>query len=376
VAARCGDDTPIAARCAASGMTSIFVFISGATLLVVSAEKLIAHLVGAASGLRVPLFLLAVVFTGIEFDDITLGLALNLDDLSGVALGIVFGTALSYTGIVLALAAILVPSKVDIPRDYLVLFVAAPLVMVGFTLKAPLTVTDGLVLLGLFVLFIAYVAARELRRNVAVFRDVEVYEAAAVGRPEGAAQPGSGAETSVRQDESDRGGARADDEPFAAARELPGWAHLGLAVLALAGLIIGSATASTGTRGILDTYGLEGTVFGATIVTAVLTLEDLFVTVEAFRKGVPELGVGNVIGSLVFSVTGKLGITLLAGDIVIGPQVLSWHLPALIALTALGAYFLSTGRLKRWHGGILLALYAGYWVISLVAFGGAPVQLD
>jgi cation:H+ antiporter len=357
-------------------MTSIFVFISGATLLVVSAEKLIDHLVGAASGLRVPLFLLAVVFTGIEFDDITLGLALNLDDLSGVALGIVFGTALSYTGIVLALAAILVPSKVDIPRDYLVLFVAAPLVMVGFTLEAPLTVTDGLVLLGLFVLFIAYVATQELRRNVAVFRDAEVYEAAAVGRPEGAAQPGSGAEISVPQDESGSGGARADDEPVTGARELPGWAHLGLAVLALAGLIIGSATTSTGTRGILDTYGLEGTVFGATIVTAVLTIEDLFVTVEAFRKGVPEVGVGNVLGSLVFSVTGKLGITLLAGDIVIGPQVLSWHLPALIALTALGAYFLSTGRLKRWHGGILLALYAGYWVISLVAFGGAPVQLD
>jgi cation:H+ antiporter len=357
-------------------MTSIFVFVSGATLLVISAEKLIAHLVGAARGLRVPLFLLAVVFTGIEFDDITLGVALNLDDLSGVALGIVFGTALSYTGIVLALAAILVPSKIDIPRDYLVLFVAAPLVMVGFTLKAPLTVTDGVVLLGLFVLFLAYVAAQELRRNVAVFRDVEVYEAAAVGGPEAAAQPGSGAETSVRQDESQRAGARADDEPVDAARELPGWAHLGLAVLALAGLIIGSATASTGTRGILDTYGLEGTVFGATIVTAVLTIEDLFVTVEAFRKGVPEVGVGNVVGSLVFSVTGKLGITLLAGDIVIGPQVLSWHLPVLIALTALGAYVLSTGRLKRWHGGVLLVLYAAYWVISLVAFGGAPVELD
>jgi cation:H+ antiporter len=211
-------------------MTSIFVFISGATLLVVSAEKLIAHLVGAASGLRVPLFLLAVVFTGIEFDDITLGVALNLDDLSGVALGIVFGTALSYTGIVLALAAVLVPSKVDIPRDYLLLFVAAPLVMVGFTLAAPLTVTDGLVLLGLFVLFIAYVAVRELRRDVAIFRDVEVYETAAVGGPGGGVQAGSGAETSVRQDESERGGARADDAPFAEGRELPGWAHLGLAV--------------------------------------------------------------------------------------------------------------------------------------------------
>jgi cation:H+ antiporter len=356
-------------------MTSIFVFISGATLLVISAEKLIAHLVGAASGLRIPLFLLAVVFTGVEFDDITLGIGLNLDDLSGVALGVVFGTALSYSGIVLALAAILVPGRVDIPRDYLVLFAAAPLVMVGVTLKRPLTAVDGMVLIGLFALFVAYVAGRELRGNVPVFRDAEVYEASAVGGPGGGAVPAVGAGTSV-PDRAASGGTRAEHEPCTEPRTLPGWAHLGLAVLALAGLIVGAATTSTGTRGILDTYGLEGTVFGATIVTAVLTLEDLFVTVESFRRGVPEIGVGNVIGSVVFSVTAKLGITLLAGNIVVGPDVLSWHLPALIGLTALAAYFLSTGRLKRWHGGVLLALYAGYWVISLVAFGGAPAQLD
>src|SRR3954465_8626145 len=110
-------------------MTSIFIFISGATLLMVSAEKLIAHLVGAASGLRIPLFLLAVVFTGVEFDDIALGVWLNMEDLNRVALGVVFGTALSFPGMVLALAAILTPSRVAIPRDYVVLLAGPPLVM-------------------------------------------------------------------------------------------------------------------------------------------------------------------------------------------------------------------------------------------------------
>ena len=364
-------------------MTSVFVFISGATLLIVSAEKLIAHLVGAASGLRVPLFLLAVVFTGIEFDDITLGVALNLEDLSGVALGIVFGTALSFAGVVLALAALLEPSEVDVPRDYVVLLAAAPLVALGFALTAPLTVGDGVVLLGLFVLFVAYVAVRELRRSVAVFRDVEVVEAATVGGPGGGVPPREGAETERgwsgggdAWDEPGPGRQVLDDVPVAERRELPGWAHLGLALLALAGLVIGAATTSAGTEGILETYGLEGTVFGATIVTVVLTLEDLFLTVEPFRRGVPEIGVGNVIGSVVFSVTGKLGITLLAGGIVVGSDVLTWHLPSLIALTGLAAYFLSTGRLRRWHGCALLALYVAYWVVSLVAFGGAPVELD
>ncbi len=364
-------------------MTSVFVFVSGATLLIVSAEKLIAHLVGAASGLRVPLFLLAVVFTGIEFDDITLGVALNLEDLSGVALGIVFGTALSFTGVVLALAALLQPSEVDVPRDYVVLLAAAPLVAFGFALTAPLTVGDGVVLLGLFVLFMAYVAVREVRRSVAVFRDVEVVEAATVGGPGGGVHSRGGAEPERgwsggdgAWDEPGRHRRVLDDGPAAEERELPGWAHLGLALLALVGLVIGAATTSVGTEGILESYGLEGTVFGATIVTVVLTLEDLFLTVEPFRKGVPEIGVGNVIGSVVFSVTGKLGITLLAGGIVVGSDVLTWHLPSLIALTGLAAYFLSTGRLRRWHGCALLALYVAYWAVSLVAFGGAPVELD
>jgi cation:H+ antiporter len=366
-------------------MTSLLVFIAGAVLLIFSAEKLIAHLVGAARGLRIPLFLLAVVFTGVEFDDITLGVALNLEDLNGVALGIVFGTALSFSGVVLALAAILRPSKVDIPRDYVVVFAVAPLVMVGFSLTAPLTVTDGLLLLALFVLFIVYITTREVRRSVAVFRDVEVYETAEVGGAESRAQPPRGEETYARQVGPDGGGTRPDagleqqvlgGVRFAQARQLSGWAHLGLAVLALAGLVIGAATTSMGTEGILETYGLEGTVFGATIVTVVLTLEDVFLTVEPFRKGVPEIGIGNVIGSVVFSVTGKLGITLLAGGIVVGEDVFTWHLPALIVLTALAAYFVSTGRLARWHGCTLLALYLAYWVVSLVAFGGAPIALD
>ena len=64
-----------------STITSIFIFISGAVLLKYSAEKLIGYLIGAASGLRVSLFLLAILFTGIEFDDIFLGVALNLEDL-------------------------------------------------------------------------------------------------------------------------------------------------------------------------------------------------------------------------------------------------------------------------------------------------------
>ncbi|MFD0852185.1 sodium:calcium antiporter, partial [Actinomadura adrarensis] len=155
-----------------------------------------------------------------------------------------------------------------------------------------------------------------------------------------------------------------------------GWAGLALAVLALIGLVVGAATTGMGTEGILEDHGLEGTIFGATIATAVLTIEDVFLTVEPARKGAPEIGVGNVIGSVIFSVTGKLGIILLAGGLVIASDVLTWHLPALIVLTGYAAYVLYTGRLKRWHGYVLLAFYIAYWIISFTTFGEAPVEMD
>lgn len=352
-------------------MTSLFIFISGAVLLIYSAEKLIGYLVGAASGLKVSLFLLAIVFTGIEFDDIFLGVALNLEDLSEVALGTVFGTAISLTGVALAVAAILTPSRLNVPRDYVALLAAAPLVMIGFVLTAPLTIVHGVILIALFVLFIAYVAVRETQREIPVFRNAEVYagmiEAERI-------ESGRG-----RDDLTDEAPEKsfADEMPFAEARGLPGWAGLALALLALVGLIIGAATTGIGIEGILAEFGIEGTLFGATIVTAVLTIEDIFLTVEPFRKGAPEVGIGNVIGSVVFSVTGKLGTIILAGGaIAISPDVISWHLIALIVVTGLAAYFLYTGRLQRWHGYVLLTLYVVYWVLSFVVFGEAPIEVD
>ena len=365
-------------------MSSIVLFVIGAALLIYSVEKLIGYLVGVARGLSVSVFLLAILFTGIEFDDVILGAVLNLEDLDGVAVGIVFGTGLSMIGIVLALAAIITPSKVNIPRDYLLIFALSPAVMIPFILTPPLTVIDGVILMGLFVAFISYVAAREFRADRPVFRDAEMYEAYAQAREAGGGTSVLDGPTTSGGDggsggESSMGSARrefAENVPFADAHQRSGWKLLLLAGIALAGLIVGASLTGMGTEGILEEFGLDGTVFGATIVTVVLTIEDIFLTVEPARKGAPEIGVANVIGSAVFSVTGKLGIILLLGSLALDSYVLTWHLPALILLTWLGAYFLSTGQLRRWHGFVLLGLYICYWAMTFFGLGIVPVEMD
>ena len=354
-------------------MNSVFVFISGAALLIYSAERLIVNLVSAARGLGVSVFLLAIIFTGIEFDDLVLGVVLNVEGLGDVALGTVVGTTIAMSGVVLALAAIIAPSRVDIPRDYIVLFAAAPLAMVLFVATATLTPAVGAVLLALFVLVVAYIAAREIRRATPVYRHAEIHEE----MEKETAQGGSRARNVENLPAGESSSTMATETAATRTSRLSGWTGLGLAVLALAGLIIGAATMGIGTAEILETYSIEATLFGATIATAVLTLEDIFLTVEPARKGVPQIGIGNVIGSVIFSVTGKLGIILLAGgSIAVGPDVLTWHLPVLVAVTCIAAYFLSTGRLRRWHGFVLLGCYVAYWAVSFAAFGGAPIEMD
>jgi cation:H+ antiporter len=353
-------------------MISILIFAAGAALLVYSAEKLIVYLVGAAAGLRISVFLLAIVFTGIEFDDVALGVALNAEQLGGVALGTVFGTAISMTGIVLALAAIISPTRVNIPRSYVVLFAVSPLVMVPFVLIGPLTAGDGLVLLLLFGGFLGYIAGRELRSTTPVFRNAEILELVGANGP----PPVTGPAPTPSQAPTDRPPFTVT-VPFTKDTPLPGWAGVGFAVLALVGLIAGAAVTSAGINGILDDYAIQGTLFGATIATLVLALEDIFLTVEPNRRGATEIGIGNVIGSTVFGVTAKLGIILLTGgSIEVDDHVLSWHLPFLIGMTALSAYFISTGRLRRWHGFVLLTLYIVYWVVSFAVFGAAPIDTD
>lgn len=339
-----------------SGITSIFVFISGAALLVYSAEKLIGYLVESASGLGVSAFVLAIIFTGIEFDDIALGVALGLEGLSGVALGIVFGTALSLSGVTLALACIFTPTKVDIPNDYIVLFAVSPLVILPFVFffqGGTLTTIGSVILIALFVLFIIYVAFRERTTGQPVIRNPEVREIM-----DGGVEPSAAA-----------------DMPFAKERNLSGIAGISLAILALIGLVIGAATTGMGAEGIIGAYGIEGTIFGATLATAVLTIEDIVLTVEPIRKGAPEIGVGNVIGSVIFSVTGKLGVIGLAGSIAISGTALTWHFPALLVLTVLAAYFIYTERLRLWQGCVLLILYIAYWVVSYFFIGVLPVEL-
>lgn len=350
---------------------AVIIFALGVILLTFFVEKLISYLIRASLELQVSLFAFAIVFTGFEFDDTVLGLVLAAGGLEGAALGTALGTGLAIIGVTLALAAIVRPFPIDLPSDYIAIFALAPLVLIPFALLGTLTLIPGLVLVGFFVLAFAYFIIREYQRDVPVFRSTELGEAIRSGsdsepRTDGGTQPRTDGGTALPGPVS-----QIPEDRLVGNRS--GWIWVGFSILALIGIVLASILLETSSEVVIEGFGISGTVFGATILTAILTFEDIVLTLEPVRRGVPEIGAGNVIGSVLFSVTGNIGILTLVSEVTIGSSVLIFHLPFIIVITLLAAYFMYQGKLKRWHGYLLSGLYIAYWVIAFTAFGGAPV---
>ncbi|WP_436347323.1 sodium:calcium antiporter [Natronorubrum sp. FCH18a] len=343
------------------------VLVVGAVVLTYSIEKLISYLTRAAIGLGVSIFTLAVVFTGFEFDDTVVALVFGAGGLERVALGTALGTALAITGITLAVAAVVRPFPVEVPRDYLLLFVLSPFFLIPFVLAGTLAFVHGLVLVAAFVVLLGYIVLREFQRDVPVFRDSEIAE-----RIE--ADGGVPIER-LSLDEIDRRTVLEEipEDRFVTESRYEGLFWLGLSILALVGIVAGAILLEASSEVIVESWGIEGTVFGATVLTLVLTFENLLLTIEPVRRGIPEIGIGHVIGSVIFSVTANVGVIAFVADVAIPSSVLVFHLPAVIVLTAVAAYAISTGRLRRGHGYLLAGLYVAYWIVALLVFGGVPI---
>jgi cation:H+ antiporter len=336
------------------------VLIGGIVLLTVSTEKLISYLTRASLSMRVSLFSLAIIFTGFEFDDTILALALSGGGLEDAALGTALGTGLAIVGITLALAAIIRPFPVDLPSDYVAIFGLTPLILVPFVLLGTLTFVHGIVLTLFFVFAFGYFIVRERQRDIPVFRNTELGEDLDDLRVDG----GMARPDAVEEIPEDR---------LLGTLVNSGFVWLALSAVALAGIVFAAMLLEGGSEVVIEGFGIEGTVFGATFLTLILTFEDIMLTIEPVRRGFPEIGVGNVIGSVLFSVTGNIGVIMFLSEVDISPSVLSLHLPAMIVLTSLAAYFFYEGKMKRWHGYLLAGLYITYWVVALVVFSGVPI---
>jgi len=151
-----------------------------------------------------------------------------------------------------------------------------------------------------------------------------------------------------------------------------GW-MLPLALVAgLALLIGGSRVLLHGATGLAASLGVPEAVVGLTIVAVGTSLPELTVSVIAALRRHADVAVGNILGSNIFNILGILGFSAVLQPLPFAERVLEFDQWVMLGTAVLLCVFLVTGRrLDRIEGGLLLAGYIGYLVLSFTLFAGS-----
>mgnify|MGYP000218168071 CR=1 FL=1 len=342
-------------------LVSVVLFLVGVTIVIVSVETFIEAVAEGALALGVSGFFLTVVLAGTDLENVILGIAAAYGELPDLALGTVFGEALFILGAAVGIAGVLVPFETEVPRNYLGITLLAPFLFFGLALDGTLSRFDGAILTATFIPYLAiiYTLERYTDTRYLSAEEVEIMEEEVREREK------------AEEAEEDEGLLDLDldiDVDDFVEEHVPeryeGPAFLAIALVATVGMTVGSELAVSGAEDLLALLGVTGLAFGATVMSFIASLEELFLTVEPVRQGRPHIGVGNVVGSMLFFVSANAGLIALVHPLNMTGAVMTVHWPFFFVslLVVAGAFF--RGKVGRPTGVLLLGIYAAYWVAN------------
>lgn len=300
---------------------SIALFIVGLGLVIYFAEKLVKGVVGTSLGFGISAFLVSVIFIGFDPENLVVGAVGATEGIAGIALGSIVGAAMVAIALAFGITALFAPMKFEqVPKQVLIVPILAVFLLYVLGFDGQLTRIDGGLLLLGFVLSVVYLLWLG-RRGLDIKPTGEVAET------------------------------------LEEAEELNKWKSLGLLLLSLAAIIVGSEMLVAGSESIITRLGLSDTVFGMTILAFLVSIEELARELPAARKGRPEISFGNVVGSILAFFLFNAGIIALVKPVIVDPQVLRFYLPLCFITTIVVCLFMMTKKVPRWAGGILVILY-------------------
>jgi cation:H+ antiporter len=301
---------------------ALLLFVGGAVLAVFATERLLEGLVSLAQLLRFSAFAVGAVLSGLEAENIAVGLAAGGRGVAEVSLGTVFGGAIFLVCVALGLAALLFPLEVQLPRGVLALFAASPL-LAGLTLLDPVTPRwAGVILLLAFVGAMVYLVRVSRHHQFLLSKEV--------------------AESQEKQ------------RPLFQAVALTAF---GLVVIGIGGELV-----AQGAEQLIAALGVPALLMGMIVTPAAIELEEVARQAIPSQRGRHDVSAGNLIGTLLYFVLFNLGFIALLTPVHVDPLVVRLDWPLLILVTWMTTAFLWRGRVGRVAGLLLLLSY----VISVV----------
>lgn len=304
-------------------LLQLFLLVLGFVMLAKGADKFVEGAAGIASRFGIPQLVigLTIVAMGTSAPEAAVSLAAAFKGNADITIGNIVGSNILNIWIILGLAAAITPLlvakstiKLEIP------FMIAITALLGYQgMDGTVTFFDGILLLVLFILYLAYLY--NMAKKNKVDEDTQEYSHSLT--------------------------------------HCLIWTVVGLALI-----ILGSNVTVNAATAIAAYIGLSQRFIGLTIVALGTSLPELFTSVTAARKGNADIAIGNIVGSNIFNILFVIGLSALIIDI---PFAAAFNFDMIIAIAAAVMLFvcvLFTKKLERWSGILMLVCYGAYlWYI-------------
>lgn len=294
-------------------------------LMVEGAEKFTEGLLRLSVRLGVGTFILGYLLSGIDLENLAVGVVSAAQNQPGISLGTVIGSAVFLLTFAVGLTAVLQPLEAQTPKRLLILTLASPLPMLVVSQDGVVSRVDGAVLVALSLAVIAFVVQTARTHPLL--------------------------QVKVRKVEK-------------AVRRRPPWWPAALLIGGSAAIVIGAELFSWGVKGVLVWLGWSGTRFGMLVVAAAVSAEEVPRMVSPSRRGHGEVSVGNILGTVMFFTLFNLGTIAVVQPLTIDRSALTFYWPAMYGALVLVSLFLWRGRVSRAAGALLLIAYAAYVLVA------------
>lgn len=305
----------------------IGLLVVGFVMLIKGADWFVEGASKIADKLGIPQLVigLTIVAMGTSAPEAAISISAALKGSAEITVGNILGSNIMNILLILGITSLIIPLavqkstiKFEIP---FVIVITAILAGLGLTGDNMLILSDGLILWGLFIIYLGY-----------LFRMAK----------KGQSLP---------------------EETESAGKEESIFKMLGFIVVGAILIVVGSNITVDAATGLAKIFGMSERFIGLTIVAFGTSLPELVTSVTAGIKGKADIAVGNIVGSNIFNILFVVGSAALITPV---SYQQNFFVDSIVCIAVAGMLLVCVWnkqqKLKRWGGLVMLASYAAYFV--------------